>query len=134
MPYFNGKKGLESYIIVIVVLSLIMTSFIIIIIGQVYGEEHSDCKLIKFEIKNACKKGKGISFTVENIGDKIVNLNVNEVKNIEYIVPVNSEKQFSVSIFEQPTVVLVPYLNYGEKIYICSGKTQKINSEVLISC
>ena len=127
------KKAMQSYMMILLIFSVIMTGFIIFVIGSVYGVEHADCKLVNFEIRDMCKKGGSAQFNVDNNAQKGLFLKVNGLKNSNYFLPANSEKLFNV-LSNDGKVELLPYIDYAGKTYECSGKVQKINAEVLTSC
>lgn len=128
-----GKKAMQSYMMILLIFSVIMTGFITFVIGSVYGVEHADCKLVDFEIRNMCKKSSSAQFNIDNNAQKGLSLKINGKKNSEYFLPANSEKLFN-AISENGKIELLPYIDYGGKTYECSGKVQKINAEVLTSC
>ncbi len=134
MSKLYGKKGIESYIIILLIFSAIITSFMVFILSVIYGEEHIDCKLVNFEIQNSCKDGKAVSFKINNIGSKILNFELNDISDQNYFVIIETNKQFSFIDDEDSNVIILPYLKSADKIYYCSGKSQSIDSKVLIKC
>ena len=128
-----AKKAMQSYMMILLIFSVIMTGFIIFVIDSVYGVEHADCKLVNFEITSMCKKGGSTQFNVNNNAQKALFLKVNSVKKSDFFLPANSEKLFN-AVPDDGKIELLPYIDYAGKTYECSGKVQKINAEVLTSC
>lgn len=128
-----GKKALQSYVIVMLIFSVIMSIFIILILVAVYGEEHEDCKLVDFEIVNMCNKGSATEFTIKNDAEKRLFLKINGKKSEEYFLTTKTDKIFNI-LSEDGSIEVLPYIDYASKTYDCSGKVQKINTGVLTKC
>ena len=132
---FYSKKALQSYILILIIVSILMGLFLSIILTQIYGEDNVTCKQIKYEVSNACKKDNSIAFDVKNDYLNPIEYKVNGKRDItKYLVDSKKIRKFYVSTKDNSVVHITPLIKESNKIFECRGKVKSINSEVLIKC
>jgi len=132
---FYNKKALESHIFILILVSIIMSIFLSVILTQIYGEDNINCKKISYDISNACKKGKSMSFDLQNNYINVVEYKINGKRDItKYLVNSKESKKFYILIKNSPVVTITPLIKDSGQIFECRGKVKSINSEVLIKC
>jgi hypothetical protein len=131
----SSKKGLQTHIVLLLVISLIMTIVIVSVLGSFFKNDHKNCLNYEFEIKDKCIDGNSLKITIENTGNTIVNFQGSEYGNKFQLMPKESEV-FGFSFRDKDNFIQVmPYFEdlQGEE-FICRGKTVKVDLRRLIKC
>ncbi len=131
----NSKKGIQSHILILLIVSITMALFLSVVLTQIYGDDNKLCKKITFEVTNPCRKGETASFFLNNNNAQPVEFKINGKRDIlKYYVPANGKKEITVSIQDKHIIKIVPLVKQMGDIFECNGKLETINSEVLTKC
>jgi hypothetical protein len=131
--YFN-KKAMQTHILIILLISAVMTILILSVLSPFFKNDPQDCKLIEFEVKNKCKDGRGISFVIDNLGNKKLLFKINGETSDKYLIPSHEDRKISY-IWQEGNIEILPYFEdiQGNQ-YECNGKLTTIVPERLIKC
>lgn len=131
---FKSKNAIESYIFVLFIISVVMGLFLVFILGGIYGQDNINCNTVLFEVKNFCKKDSFLEFNIQNKWNSTLNFKINEkLDPLNYRVIPLENKDFRVFL-ENDYVTIIPIINVEGESYICNGKLQRINTEIIGKC
>jgi hypothetical protein len=132
-PFF--KKALSSYLIVLLISSFLITLLLFSVTSLYYGEDIEDCKYVSYELVNPCKDKNGITVTIQNNGAKSIDFLINDMRNpSQFKLESGEQREVSITDKKDNLFTFVPLVLSGNELYACHGKTQTINSEVLLKC
>ena len=130
----SSKKAMQSYVFVILIVSLIMTVLITSILSSFFKNDPEQCKLIEYEIKNECNEKNGVTFLIKNSGNNKIDFEVNEQISDNYRVGPLEDKNILFGT-QDDVVKIIPYFTDLKGVVSrCEGKMSKINVERLLKC
>ena len=128
------KKGVESYIFVLFIVSVIMGLFLVFILDGIYGQDHANCNLLEFEMKDFCKNEKSLEFSIVNKWNSTLDFSINEKLDPQKY-RVKSGKSSLITIIQEGDFLnVIPIIKVGNNNYVCNGRLQRVNTEIIGKC
>ena len=131
----TSKKGIQPHIIIIALISLIMSFFLMFILGIVYEEDHENCKLVSYEIIDACKRGNTgeVFLTIQNNKGLTQHLDIKGRSDIQSVsIPSLSIQNVEIKAGER--LEILPKVDTGLNVYQCKSKTEELNTITMRRC
>lgn len=129
----KNKKGIESYLFLLLFVSFFMSVLLYFILGIVYKQDPEICNGVALVVQNECLKGNTINFLINNENNGKLEFEINGVFDDSYVVERNVKKEFSVPI-QGKNINIIPRINSIIKIDYCNQKTYSINERNLKKC
>ena len=129
-----GKKAIQAYILALLIISSIMAVLLVSVISIVYTPDHSNCEMVEIEILNSCRDANIYKIEIMNNGDDVVRLNINGQDSIENILSPKTSKEFRINRRDGDRAVIIPAISEGGILYLCRGKTERIQTEIIGIC
>ncbi|USN44478.1 MAG: hypothetical protein H6500_01365 [Candidatus Woesearchaeota archaeon] len=131
---YQGKKAVESYIIILFFFSVVMTLVLVFVLDAFYGVDHPDCQEISYIVKNQCKDKALVDMDIENENsERDTRFLINGVRNADYYVEAGQTASMRVN-GGTGTVSIVPIVVVDGNTYQCESKKKIINVEETIRC
>lgn len=127
---FN-KKGIESYILIILIVSFIVTILITTLFSSMFVNDHQNCQYLNYEITNKKKIDSGVSLTIKNTGNNKINFQFNGENNLVNTIYSEQSFEFKVQTKENKLTVIPLYLDAMNNPYECKGKKKVIDTTIL---
>lgn len=129
---FDNKKGLQSYVFVLLLVSFLMAIFLFIIINKIYPEDDDRCFQMQYSIDNQCRLSDKFKISINNFGSVYFELLVDGERN-SYFVPVGEKTDITI-VSSEDSIKIVPIIPFGETYSQCNSQAQTLKKEVLIKC
>lgn len=130
----DSKKALESYILVILGISLLMSVLLFFIIGIAYESDNELCREMTFTYDVACKQPSGYAVSVENLGTMPISFEMNGNIEDEYYLNPGQSRRVVVTTEDNSAKVIPIVFDENDESYFCKSKQEKTNVEVLGTC
>lgn len=130
-----SKRGVQSYLFALGLVSIIIGLFLSFVLTGIYGEDNKFCKQVDYKISKACKRDTSVELLVQNNYNSTLEFKINGNRDIlKYRLDAGEERVFYVLTKGVKVLTFLPIIKDGEKSFECNGKVKSINSEVLTKC
>lgn len=129
-----SKKAIESYLFIVLGMSLIFSVLLFFIIQLAYQSDAPICQELTYDYEVQCKSASGFALSIHNTGSKLITFELNgDIEDNYYFEP-GAQRRITVQT-EDSTAVAIPYI-YDENnmSHMCISKREKTSLEVLGSC
>lgn len=129
-----SKKAIQTYLLVIIGISFIVSILLFLTIEVIYEEDHRLCQDISYDYEVVCKQQGGYTVVVENTGRHPLSFEMNGEVDSDFFVDVGSDNRFSV-ISSSGTAIGVPIVfDENQNSHYCRSRQERTNVEVLSTC
>lgn len=130
----KSKTAMESYILALMIVSVVMGLFLVFILGGIYGQDNINCNSVVFEIKDFCKKDSSLQFNIENKWNSTLDFKINEKFDpLNYKISPSENKEIRI-LLGNDFVNVIPIIKVEGENFICNGKLQRMNTEIIGKC
>lgn len=126
------KKSISSHILILLIVTFIMGSFVFVILGVFYGDDHENCSEITFEVQKLCKSGSNFNFDIDNLGTSIVRINTNGDPS-SFSVPSNQKQSFKIDEIKDELELNV-FIKQGTEEFSCRSVSKKFKVSDIKRC
>ncbi len=130
---FESKMALSSYLIVLLIFAVIMTTIFIPLLGTLFKEDDKSCQNVNFNLDEVCKKNGFLIFNVENTGTTPFSYTLTNTPSSKTLVEVGETSKVR-TFTEANTIDVVPITTDGFNEFVCSNKEQNIRMELVSLC
>ena len=129
-----SKKAIESYLFIVLGMSLIFTVLLFFIIQLAYQSDAPICQELTYDFNVQCKSGAGYALSIHNTGSKPITFELNgEIQDNYYFEP-DAQRRITVQT-EDSQAVGIPYIfDENMESHMCISRREKTSLEVLGTC
>ena len=128
---YSNKKGIESYIAILLTISVIMSALLFFILNIVYEKDNEKCEFVDFEVEDICKSNSKISFKVQNNAQSMFRFKFEDSESIELVQPLE-RKRFD--IIHEGSFKIKPIVVVGINNFECNTNAWKVKDIEIRKC
>lgn len=122
-----SKKGLQSHMLIIILVSAILTFLVIGILAPLFVVDPAKCQSYKYEIVSKCKADSTLEIEIKNVADNIIGINVNDVVEETLVIGESKVIRF---YNKNDKIFIIPFFKEALSDEIFQCKSQKENIDV----
>lgn len=132
---FKSKRAVESYILVLLIVSAVMGLFLVSILNGIYGNDNVNCNNVNFEVLDLCMDGKSFVFKIKNNGNESLDFTINDK---------TSPSDFRVLAYESRRINFIqergdflsflPMIKVENGVSSCRGKLKSFDTNIIGKC
>lgn len=130
---FNNKKAISSYIIVLLLFSVLMTIILFPILGTIYADDNINCQKVKYETPDMCRRSGFLIFQFVNTGEIDFVGDFTHSYSESHELKMGEDKKLKIYV-DKSDVKLLPIVSDGFNKFECSSKEEKIKMELVPLC
>ena len=133
--FFNSKKGVEGYVVILLITSLVFSLFLFIILQFIFESDPDECNSLSFDFDIECQNPGGYRVNIVNNGPDVIAFEIDgETNQDDYMVESGDSEVISVVTDSGSTRVIPIVFDQNNNPRYCLGEQIRANVEVIPTC